>query len=349
MSSEEQPSVLSGMDLCMEDLGFSLPKPHPSGGKVVNLNHQTRRETLQFSTPLMMTWGAKEGTENNSDVPNGRFSMSFQFPSPEYPDADCERLLDKLKDLVQVVKTHAFEHSLEWFGKKLSQETVDEKFSDMLYYPKVAKGSTEVDPSKGPTWTVKIPKWKTGWVTEVYDEMGTPLFLKDGINGHLSPVEFLPPRAHVIGLVQCGGIWIISGRVSITWSLIQAMVQKPVVKLQGHCFLAPKDHERKRLREEVREVDAVPATYLPDSEDDEESGDPKRRAGVAEDVAQEEDDVLEEEDDGVESSPAPAPAPVPAPAPASASASVAPPPFALGSKSAKPKPARKAGKDGSTA
>ena len=218
-------SIIDGTNINTNVFSYSAPKAHASGGKVVNLYNKNFRESLTISTPLILTWGAQEGMDQQKN-PTGKYTMSLQFPNTEYPNADCQAFLSSMRALEAKVKADAMTYSKEWFGKTItSPEVMEEKFNVMLRHPKKEKGSIEVDENKPPTLTVKIPCWKGVWQPEIYDEEGEPLFVKGKSAPHVSPLEFLKPKTHVICLIQCGGLWFVNGKVSITWNLKQAIVQ----------------------------------------------------------------------------------------------------------------------------
>jgi hypothetical protein len=147
----------------------------------------------------------------------------------------------------------------------------------MLRHPKKEKGSAEMDYNKPPTLTVKIPCWKGVWQSEIYDEEGEPLFIKGKTSPHVTPLDFLKPKTHVICLIQCGGLWFVNGKVSITWNLKQAIVQKPKTSAitEGVCFLKPKAADVQKLKslpppEDNIDPDgpAVASTIVEDSDDE---------------------------------------------------------------------------------
>ena len=103
------------------------------------------------------------------------------------------------------------------------------------------------------------------------------MFLKGKSPAHLSPIDFLKPKTHVICLIQSAGIWFVNGKVSITWNLKQAIVQKPKTSsiVEGTCFLKPKASEVQRLKtapppEDDIDPDGVVSTIVDDSDDEEE-------------------------------------------------------------------------------
>ena len=298
-------AIIDGTNIDTSVFAYSAPKAHASGGKVVNLLNKHFKESLTLSTPLILTWGAQEGQEQGTGKPTGKFTMSLQFPSAEYSNPDAEAFLQSMKALQAKIKADAITHSKEWFGKEIkSAEVIDEKFNVMLRYPKKSKGSVEVDESKAPTLTVKIPQWSGVWKPEIYDEDGEPLYINGKVNSHLTPLEFLKPKTYIIALIQCGGLWFVNGKISITWNLKQAIVQKPKQAMEGTCFLRPKATDKAKIKampppEDPVDPDGVPTTIVADSDDEHEPEDvpvPQVVAvAVAEQVVVEEEAVAVEE------------------------------------------------------
>ena len=270
-------SIVDGTKINTDVFSYSAPKAHASGGKVVNLYNKYFKESLTISTPLMLTWGAQEGQEQGTKKPTGKWTMALQFPNKEFPNEDAEAFLQSMRALENKVKQDAMAHSKEWFGKEIkSAEVIDEKFNVMLRHPKKEKGSVEMDLNKSPTITIKVPCWKGVWQSEIYDEEGNPLFLKGKSPTHMSPLDFLKPKSHLICLIQCGGLWFVNGKVSITWNLKQAIVQKPKSSsiVEGTCFLKPKAADVQRLKslpppeEDVDPEGAVATTIVDDSDEE---------------------------------------------------------------------------------
>jgi hypothetical protein len=279
-------AILDATNIDTSVFSYSAPKANPSGGKVVNIYNKNFRESLTLSTPLMITWGAQEGLDQAKN-PTGKFTMSLQFPNKEYTNPDAEAFLSSMRSLESKIKADALTYSKEWFGKSItSSDVMDEKFNVMLRHPKKEKGSVEPDLTKPPTLTIKIPCWKGVWQSEIYDEEGTPLFLKGKSPSHLSPLDFIKSKTHVICLIQCGGLWFVNGKVSITWNLKQAIVQKQKSSslTEGVCFLKPKASDVEKLR------------ALPPPEDDIDPEGAAVASTIVEDSDEEDDDEEEEEE-----------------------------------------------------
>jgi hypothetical protein len=273
-------AIIDATNIDTSVFAYTAPKAHAAGGKVVNLCNKNFRESLTLSTPMILTWGAQEGKDQQGNF-TGKWTMSLQFPNKDFPNEECELFLENMIKLEKAVKRDAITHSKEWFGKSITSEDVmEEKFNVMLRYPKIKKGSLEMDYSKPPTLTAKLPCWKDVWQSEIYDEDGEPLFLKNQTD--CSPLEYLKPRSHVICLIQCGGLWFVNGKVSITWNLKQAVVQKPKVSsiTEGTCFLKPKASDKEKFKElaeaeenetsEEQTDNNVSSVVVEDSDDEQE-------------------------------------------------------------------------------
>jgi hypothetical protein len=263
-------TFIDGTNIDTSLFSYSSPKAHASGGKVVNLYNKMTKESLSIATPLILTWGAQEGKDQQGNS-TGKWTLSLQFPNSEFPNKDCEDFLASMRALEAKVKKDAMTYSKEWFGKVItSPDVMDEKFNVMLRHPKI-KGTIEPDVSKAPTLTVKIPQWSGVWKPEIYDEDSNPLYINGKVNSHLTPLEFLKPKSHVMCIIQCGGLWFVNGKVSITWNLKQAMVQKPKASMEGVCLLKPKASDKALLKSQPppEEIDNEGPTAIVDDSDDE--------------------------------------------------------------------------------
>ena len=268
-------TIIDGTQIDTSLFAYSAPKAHEAGGKVVNLWNKKFKSSLTLSTPLILTWGAQESLDANKN-PLGKYTLSLQFPSADYSTPDLEAFLDSMKRLEEKVKDDALTYSKEWFGKQhKSRDIIDALFNPMLRYPKI-KGSEEFDTSKSPTLTVKLPCWNGVWKSEIYDEDAQPLFPNKS-NPLVTPIEFLKKGTQIACVIQCGGIWFVNGKFSVTWNLKQAVVKKPKDSIEGTCFIKLKEADKQKLKtsEVPEDVDApshaeVSSTIVDDSDDEAE-------------------------------------------------------------------------------
>lgn len=259
--------IIDGTAIDTSVFSYSAPKAHEAGGKVVNLFNKNFKESLTISTPLILTWGADENKDKEGR-PLGKYSMSLQFPTAEYSNPDLEAFLTSMRALESKVKADALLYSKEWFGKQhKSADIIDALFNPMLRHPKI-KGSEEFDMNKPPTLNIKVPCWKGTWKSEIYDDDGEALFTNK-INTHMTPLEYLKPKTHIIALIQCGGIWFVNGKFSVTWNLKQAMVQKPKSSMEGTCFIKLKSQDKEKLKALPAPEEEVESSAIVEDSDEE--------------------------------------------------------------------------------
>ena len=127
------------------------------------------------------------------------------------------------------------------------------------------KQTGEPDKNRDPSLKLKIPYWEGSFNVELYNMEGSPVFLppKDGQEmpqGDKTPLDFVPSKSYIKGLISCDGIWMAGGRFGVTWKLVQAQVRPPVLRLallakpqsqvsQSHLEPNPQPH---RLVQPVR-------------------------------------------------------------------------------------------------
>jgi len=283
---KQSPIIDASIDIPEDILFYTAPKSHASGGKVVNLLNKYTKESITLAIPLMSAWGAQEVMQKRKDGTSegtGKYTMSLQFATGEYNTPSATKCLENLKKLDTYIKTKAMENSKEWFGKEIKNfDVVEEKFSPMLKYPKLNKESEERDYNKPPSMTLKLPCWKDVWQTTVFDEDQQILYNKNTTPNHspdITPLNFLTSSSkmplQVICLIQCGGLWFVNGKVSVTWNLRQVVVKKPKTSSisDDTCVLIVRNEERELLKSlpetEVAVLDSHVESALVEDSDDE--------------------------------------------------------------------------------
>lgn len=275
-------AIIDGTNIDLSVFSYSVPKPNPTGGKVVNLYNKNLRESLTISAPLIGSWGAQEVKTLDGNG-TGKYTMTLQFPTASYSTPDTDKFLEQMKLVEQKIKQDAMVYSKDWFGKEIkSMDVMDEKFTPMLKYPKMNKTSEERDYSQPPQLTVKLPCWKDVWQTSVFDEDYNQLYVKGKTESGVSPLDFLRSTTkapvQVICLIQCAGIWFVGNpaKVSITWNLKQVIVRRPKVSAiaDDTCFLTIRPADREALKAlpetevEHHDNDHVATTLVEDSDNE---------------------------------------------------------------------------------
>ena len=247
------------------------------GGKKVQL--RLSGQPLVISAPMMFTWGVNERVDENS----GRVSYDVALVFENDKSSGVSSFCDKMKELQDKILEDAVANSKAWFGKsKMSKEVAEAMMYPILKYPK-DKMSGEPDYSRNPSMKLKIPYWEGKFNIELYDTKSKPIFLptKDGCEGpqgDKTPVEVVPSRSYVKGLIACNGLWMAGGRFGVTWKLVQAQVRAPVRLVgTGVCHLEADSDDDEMLesvkqteKAEEKEQASHSPTFDDDDDDDEE-------------------------------------------------------------------------------
>jgi hypothetical protein len=281
--------IISAKTFEANKVGYAPAKVNKRGGKSVLLNYESDALRIQF--PLMLTWGVNERVDDQS----GRVSydMALQFePNKSQTQA---KWLEEMKELEAKVKKDIMKNSKAWLGKAQNNEAViDALFYPILKYPKLKDGSGEPDYSRNPTLKLKVPFWEGRFNVELYDMNQTPLYIppKQGSTGNRAngqtdtstPTDFVPSASHVVGILQCNGLWFAGGKCGVTWGLKQACVRPPQRLVgMGRCAvvmdsddegmeqqLTKKDEELAKDDEEEEDQSTPHFTVESESEEEEE-------------------------------------------------------------------------------
>lgn len=262
--------VNGAMFNCETDVTFTKPKVNNSGGKNIGILNAHTKKSLYISSPLMLTWGVNEYTDDKTGKVT--YDMSLQFPKNEYNTEELSNFLKAMQGLEEKIKSTAMENSKEWMNKaKMSQEVVDALWSPMLKYPK-DQNTGEPDYSRAPTLRVKVPYWEGEFKNvEVYDINEKPLFPNDG---DVSVPELIVKGSNVATIIQCGGIWFANGKFGVTWKLFQCVV-KPRETLSGKCHIQLTASERTKMEvsSDAEDSSAKNTNAVDDSDDEDEAVD----------------------------------------------------------------------------
>jgi hypothetical protein len=245
------------------DYLYTKPKANASGGKSIGILNTESKKGLYISSPLMLTWGVNEYTDEKS----GRktYDMCLQFPKEEYNTETIAQFLENMKAFETKLKADAIKNCKEWMNKtKMSSEVIDALWTPMLKYPKDQE-TGEFDYTRPPTLRLKIPLWEGEWKIELYDIDQKPLFPNDA---GLLPPELINKGTNVATVMQCGGIWFANGKFGVTWKLVQAII-KPKQSLKGQCFINLSAADKETLTKSNSDHEEDVEVQVVDSSDDE--------------------------------------------------------------------------------
>ena len=216
------------------DTKYSKCKINASGGKSVGIYNTATGQSLYLGTPLLMTWGMQEYTDDKTGKVSYEFSL--QFPNDDYDNDETRAFLKAMSAFEQKLKADALVNSKEWFAKpKMTPDAVDALFTPVLKYP-LDKATCEKDMSRKPTMRIKVPFWQGKWEgVEIYDTDRNCLF--PCADPSVSPKDIITKLSHLKTMVQCGGIWFANGKFGVTWRFVQGMIQ-PKLSMRGKCHLS---------------------------------------------------------------------------------------------------------------
>ena len=234
------------------DMKYTKPKVNSVGGRSVGIVNAKTSTVLNLSTPLMLTWGVQDFTDEKSGKVT--YDLALQFPNEGFETPATKKFLANIAAFEKRIKEDAITNSKEWFSKpKMTSDAVDALWTPILKYPK-NKDTLEPDMTRAPTLKVKLPFWDGQWKElELYDVDMQPIF-PDASNPALSPKDLIAKGSHIAVSIQCGGIWFANGKFGVTWKLFQAIV-KPKMSLKGKCHIRLDDEEKTKIVAQVVPTD----------------------------------------------------------------------------------------------
>lgn len=286
------PVVLNVSDWDTSSLRYMQPKVNDRGAKSISMISTQSNRSLHLSVPLMMTWGIGDYV-NEQGESDGKFSMTLNFPNPEYKTDATDSFLQKLKDFENQILDDAVKYSDAWFGEELSREVVKHNFFPFLKYSK-DKLTKKFDYNKPPSIRGRVPCYNGKWDVEIYDTKAVRIFPCE--NDSLTPMDFVPKMSNVACVIQCGGLWFGGKGWGVTWRVKQIVVKPPeVVSIFGKCHVNTED---------IETIEAAPAVS-------EIENDNKNNTSTLQvEDSDEEEEEQEEEEEEEEVAPVPEPEPI---------------------------------------
>jgi hypothetical protein len=236
----------------LTDMKYTKPKVNSVGGRSVGIVNSKTSTVLNLSSPLMLTWGVQDFTDDKTGKVS--YDLALQFPNEGFETPATKKFLANMSVFEKKIKEDAILNSKEWFSKpKMTADAVDALWTPVLKYPK-NKDTLEADMTRAPTIKVKLPFWDGAWKDlELYDVEMQSIF-PDPMNPVLSPKDLIAKGSHIAVSIQCGGIWFANGKFGVTWKLFQAIV-KPKMSLKGKCHIKLDDDEKTKIVAQVITTD----------------------------------------------------------------------------------------------
>jgi len=276
--------VLSSDEWNTSAIKYMKPKVMERGSKSVSIISKQTNRKLHISTPLMMTWGISDFTDDKGDS-NGKYTMQLCFPNSEYSNDHTQTFLQKLQAFEEQILDDAAKLSSDWWGNQMSRDIC--KFT---MYPILKKNR---DPSKPPSLSVKVPCYNGKWNVEIYDTRDNLLF--PAADDAKTPIDFVPKMSSVACVIVCNGIWIGGKGWGCSWVLHQCIVKpREMLSIRG-CAVRLTAEERGVL--EKQEIPAAGSASAPPALEYEEDEEPVSRKPAAAPPKQEEKPIQTEVED----------------------------------------------------
>ena len=284
MSKQSSPIVVSVNDWVPSSVRYMQPKVNDRGAKSINIISTQTNRALHLSTPLMMTWGISDYTDEKTGESDGKFTISLNFPNDQYKTQATTDFLDKLKAFENQILDDAVKNAEVWFGEEMTREVAKHTFFPFIKYSK-DKNTKKIDYSKPPSIRAKVPNYDGRWAVEIYDTEQKLIFPCD--NDRLTPQDFITKMSNVACVIQCGGLWFGGKGWGVTWKLNQCVVKpQQVVSVYGRCHIQLSNDELSAIdkvskdvvaddEEETVEASKQTTTEVEDS--DEETDDPPQQ------------------------------------------------------------------------
>jgi hypothetical protein len=197
----------------------------------------------------MMTWGIADFVDEKTGESDGKFSMTLNFPNPDYSNPQTNEFLEKMKKFENQILDDAVKNSEAWFGEELSREVVKHNFFPILKYTK-DKMTKKIDLTKPPSIRGKVPNYGGRWGMEIYDTASNRIFPCD--NDNMTPIDFIPKKSQVAVILQCGGLWFGGKGFGLTFKVIQAVVKPQELQtVFGKCHIQLSPDELKMMEKPV--------------------------------------------------------------------------------------------------
>jgi len=212
-------------------VNFLPPKQNKLGGQSVLINYQPgdseRNGPFVLQTARMrVPFGVDQSKPVNGEPVKFHFSLSMGEEDTQNENLASFR--KSIREIDDVAKNFAMT-SDKWFGKKLSQELVNEFYKSSERFPK--------DKKWNPTLKVKLPiDARTGKPQFViYDENKVELNIIDA-DGNLDQ-SAIPKGCEMVCLIQPTGVWFVGKtQFGVGYKLLQAKVFK-TNKLSGYSIV----------------------------------------------------------------------------------------------------------------
>lgn len=255
-------SVIEFSDLNVQKIGYKKPYVTKHGGKLISMTYLNKRFIFQF--PLLTTWGLSEASDSNGN-PTGNFSYALQSPSNDFPDEDGTDFFEKMKEFELAIKKAVVANCMQWFGKKLTMDSLDLIWTPIVKYSKykrtaeddkMDRETPQYDLTKPPTLNIKVKDFKKFEIYNTDDELvwdfdNMPGDEYDEDNDDKKyPADIITPLSKIAGQIE-PVIWISASGCGVTLKTSGLKRSQVIVESEqsskGTCKISLSKNDKKKL------------------------------------------------------------------------------------------------------
>jgi hypothetical protein len=215
-------------------------------------NLQLRLPRMSFPGGVLM----RETEGNTSYTLIGSLKGCDPYGKERAPESDdTAKFYNFLLDMEEKIIAAAVEHSVKWFGKKRSEESIRDGFKHLMRLSVDKKDGEYVPNGKyPPSLTVKVPVYDNRVNTDIIDTKGNPVYVTP------ASLNSVFPKAVEANLVVGASIYIIAGGgFGVTWRLTYAQVFPQMRQTARNVFMDEENEEVEETQEATEpEIPVVP-------------------------------------------------------------------------------------------
>tara|TARA_B100000427_G_scaffold329774_1_gene347664 strand:+ start:9633 stop:10352 length:720 start_codon:yes stop_codon:yes gene_type:complete len=227
-------------DSCVK---FLPARQNKLGGQSVLINYdsdQTNGAFILQTSRIRIPFGVDQSKPQNGEAV--KYHISVSLANDETQNPGLRQFTDNIRSIDSKAKTFAMEDPA-WFGKKLSEELVNEFYKSAEKFPKDTKWPSNLK--------VKLPFVNGVPQFAVYDENKNHVKVVDE-DGNID-LSSIPRGSEAVCLIQSTGVWFVGKtQFGVGYKLLQAKIYKSN-KLSGYSIVDSEDEEEEVGEEENQE------------------------------------------------------------------------------------------------
>jgi hypothetical protein len=209
-------TIIKPNTIDMKNIEFAEPEINAKGGKAIKVSYNSEK-FLIHSPEMSIAFDASNTTEEPGAYPKWAFQLSFDgMQEPTVNGRHIKKFHSMIDDLDEHLIDAAIPNSLSWLKMKSAQRPVVEALINRTIKQSKDKKTQEPDGKYPDTMKVRIPIGKEGrLICNIFDKENGDKAITD-----LSILGRLKRNARVILILECSGLYVMSGKFGFTgWSL----------------------------------------------------------------------------------------------------------------------------------